>query len=72
MFNSTAKTLCIFTAVRNFISGKKTGDCAILQSLDGNRQKETDKQKQIWHREQNLPVVVLISTDLFKRVVSAL
>ena len=72
MFTRTAKTLCIFTAVRNFISGKKTGDCAILQSPDGNRQKETDKQKQIWHREQNLPVVVLISTDLFKRVVSAL
>ena len=42
MFNSTAKTLCIFTAVRNFISGKKTGDCAILQSPDGNRQTETN------------------------------
>ena len=26
----------------------------------------------IWHQEQNLPVVVLISTNLFKRVVSAL
>ena len=26
----------------------------------------------LWHQEQNLLVVVLISTDLFKRVVSAL
>ena len=26
----------------------------------------------IWHQEQNLPVVVLTSTNLFKRVVSAL
>ena len=42
MVNSTVKTLCIFAAVLNFISGKKAGDCAILQSPDGNRQKETD------------------------------
>ena len=72
MVISTAKTFRIYSAVRSFFSGKKGGDCAILQSPDGNRQKEADNQTQTWHREQNLPVVVLISTDLFKRVVSAL
>ena len=31
-----------------------------------------DTEKPKWHREQNLPVVMLILTNLFKRAVSAL
>ena len=31
-----------------------------------------NRSNRIWHQEQNLPVVVLILTNLFKRAVSAL
>jgi len=55
--------------------------CDIVQLSKGKRQRSgADNARSPghspdtsrWHQEQNLPVVMLISTNLFKRVVSAL
>ena len=54
--------------VRNFFS-------VIPEKCHGNiwsQARNTGRKQKTWHREQNLPVVVLRKANLFNRVVSAL
>ena len=56
------------TEKRNFFS-------VMFPYMHGNiwsQARDTENKQKTWHREQNLPVVVLRKANLFKRVVSAL